>query len=267
MLQVKLLCDPAGMLNPGAVLSDDPDSYLRDLKLAPTVESEVDRCVECGYCEPSCPSKDLTLILTPRLRIVLRREMQKADVEGDGRLLNELRSDFSYEGIDTCAVDGLWQVACPVNINTGDRVRRLRAENAGAVEASIWATAANHWDGFTRLGGAALTLADSMPAVAVTAATRVGRALMGADTMPLYNQALPAGGSRRLPLPADKPAAAYFPACIRWAGQPITNLCSANLNSARHGALRASLSPQSSVGRGGAASQRWICGSLQSGRF
>ena len=30
-------------------------------------------CVECGFCEPVCPSRDLTL--TPRQRIVLRREM------------------------------------------------------------------------------------------------------------------------------------------------------------------------------------------------
>ncbi|MET4097317.1 FAD-binding and (Fe-S)-binding domain-containing protein [Arthrobacter sp. UYCu712] len=212
MRQVKLLCDPAGMLNPGAVLSDDPESYLRNLKLAPVVEEEVDRCVECGYCEPSCPSKDLTL--TPRQRIVLRREMQKAEAEGDAKLFDELQSDFGYEGIDTCAVDGMCQVACPVNINTGDLVRRLRAENAGAVESSFWATAANHWDGITRLGGTVLTLADRLPAPAVTAATSVGRAVMGPDTVPLYDRSLPTGGSRRLPKPAENPAAVYFPACI-----------------------------------------------------
>ncbi len=212
MCQIKLLCDPAGLLNPGTVLSDDPGSYLRDLKVAPTVESEVDRCVECGYCEPSCPSKDLTL--TPRQRIVLRREMKKADAEGDGRLLHELRSDFAYEGIDTCAIDGMCEVACPVNINTGDLVRRLRAENANTVESSLWATAANHWDGVTRLGAAALTLADGVPPTVVTTATRVGRAVMGAGKVPLYDRALPVGGNRRLPLPAEKPAAVYFPACI-----------------------------------------------------
>lgn len=212
MRQIKTLCDPTGMLNPGAVLSDDPNSYLRDLKLAPAVESEVDRCVECGYCEPTCPSKDLTL--TPRQRIVLRREMQKADAEGDAELLEELRSDFSYEGIDTCAIDGMCQVACPVNINTGDLVRRLRAENSGAVEASLWSAAAKHWDGLTQLGGAALTLANRVPPAVVTAATRVGRAVVGTDTVPLYDRTLPGGGSRRLSLAAAEPAAVYFPACI-----------------------------------------------------
>src|SRR5690606_27967419 len=64
MQRVKALVDPRGILNPGVILSDDPDAHLRNLKTALPVEGEVDRCVECGYCEPVCPSKDLTL--TPR---------------------------------------------------------------------------------------------------------------------------------------------------------------------------------------------------------
>ena len=39
----------------------------------PTVEQEVDRCIECGYCESVCPSRHITT--TPRQRIVIRREM------------------------------------------------------------------------------------------------------------------------------------------------------------------------------------------------
>ena len=72
--------------NPGAVLSEDPHAHIAHLKTAPVVEAEVDRCVECGYCEPVCPSKDLTL--TPRKRIVLRRELAKAQQAG-----NELNHD------------------------------------------------------------------------------------------------------------------------------------------------------------------------------
>lgn len=64
MWQVKRLIDPEGLLNPGVLLTEDPLGYTRDLKTAPTVESEVDRCVECGYCAPACPSKNITL--TPR---------------------------------------------------------------------------------------------------------------------------------------------------------------------------------------------------------
>ena len=75
----------AGMLNPGVLISDDADAHIRHLKVTPTVEEEVDRCVECGYCEPVCPSRDLTT--TPRQRIVLRREMQRAAASGDAALL------------------------------------------------------------------------------------------------------------------------------------------------------------------------------------
>ena len=85
MQEIKRLCDPRGILNPGVLISDDPDAHIRHLKVTPTVEEEVDRCVECGYCEPVCPSRDITT--TPRQRIVLRREMQRAESGGDTALL------------------------------------------------------------------------------------------------------------------------------------------------------------------------------------
>lgn len=212
MKEVKRLCDPTGLLNPGVVLSDDPTSYVRDLKLVPTVEEEVDRCVECGFCEPGCPSKDVTM--TPRQRIVVRREVQKAEAAGDTALLAELRKDYGYDGVDTCAVDGMCQVACPVNINTGDLVRRLRKEGTGAVDQVVWKTASRHWGTVARAGGAALTVARGTPTAMVTGATRLGRTILGADTVPLYGADLPRGGRRRRPLSAADPVAVYFPACI-----------------------------------------------------
>lgn len=213
MWEIKRLIDPSGILNPGVVLSEDADSYLHDLKRVPTVETEVDRCVECGYCEPTCPSKDITL--TPRQRIVLRRDMAWAEEQGDQNLLRELRADYDYEGVQTCAVDGMCGVACPVDINTGDLVRRLRAEEASKVEDGLWDVAARNWGAVTRLGGAALTVADSLPAPLVTAATQVGRAVLGADTVPRYDGGLPRGGSAapKTITPADA-RAVFFGACI-----------------------------------------------------
>ncbi|MFV0426536.1 MAG: FAD-binding and (Fe-S)-binding domain-containing protein [Beutenbergiaceae bacterium] len=211
MQQVKGLVDPQGLLNPGVLLTDLADAHIRDLKLAPAVEAEVDRCVECGYCEPVCPSKDLTL--TPRERIVLRREIERADQCGDRVLASTLRQEYDYDGIDTCAVDGMCQTACPVLINTGDLVRRLRAENAGKVEQGGWNLAAKHWGATTGAASAALTVARGLPAALPKLATSVGRAVLGAGTVPQYAGDLPGGGSKRVSVNAVAPEAIYFSSC------------------------------------------------------
>jgi D-lactate dehydrogenase len=195
MREVKRHIDPAGLLNPGVLLSDDPEAHLHHLKPVYPVEAEVDRCVECGYCEPVCPSRDVTL--TPRERIVLRREMQRAEAHGDAMLLKTLQREYDYDGVQTCAVDGMCQTACPVLINTGDLVRRLRGENAGTLSQKGWKTAAKQWDAVTRGASVGLTVADALPAALPGAATVVGRALLGADVMPRYSDELPAGGRRR----------------------------------------------------------------------
>ena len=212
MWTLKRLVDPQGVLNPGSVLSDDPRSYLADLKATPRVEEEVDRCVECGYCEPVCPSKDLTT--TPRQRIVLRREMEGARQRGDLALLAELEHDYDYEAVQTCAVDGMCQTACPVHINTGDLVRRLRAEDAGAVASRVWRTAAGHWATVARGAGAALTAADALPPTVPVAASKVGRLVAGADQVPLYDKRLPRGGTARPVLRDAEPEAVFFASCL-----------------------------------------------------
>lgn len=211
MWQVKRLVDPEGLLNPGVLLTEDPLGYTRDLKTAPTVETEVDRCVECGYCEPACPSKNVTL--TPRQRIVLRREMERAREVGDAELAKTLETEYGYDGIDTCAVDGMCQIACPVRINTGDLVRRLRAENQNSLAQGGWNLAAKHWDSVSGIGGRALTFADRLPAALPKLATQVGRAILGSDTVPLYTADLPGGGSRRPRIAETDPEAIYFSSC------------------------------------------------------
>jgi D-lactate dehydrogenase len=195
MREIKRLCDPDGVLNPGVVLTDDPGAHLRDLKSAPPVEQEVDRCVECGFCEPVCPSRDLTT--TPRQRIVLRREIERARQAGDQETVARLEREYDYDAVETCAVDGMCQTACPVTINTGDLIKRLRTEQAGRVAASGWAAAARHWDAATKVAATALSAAAALPAHAVIRVNELARSAGGADSVPLWSPELPGGGHRR----------------------------------------------------------------------
>ena len=213
MVDIKKAFDPAGILNPDVILTSDADLHLRNLKSTPPVEEEVDRCVECGYCEPVCPSKDLTT--TPRQRIVVRRAIAEADLRGDTILANELRREQVYGVVETCAVDGMCETACPVLINTGDLVRRLRSETVGAVESAVWNAAGRAWKPVTGMASIALSIASALPSPLITAPNVAARAIVGKDTIPLWSKDLPRGGGKRTAgvTPASVHAV-YFQACV-----------------------------------------------------
>ncbi|OEF09414.1 FAD-binding and (Fe-S)-binding domain-containing protein [Vibrio genomosp. F10] len=125
MQKIKRLFDPQGLFNPGVIINDNPHSHLEDLKPMPAADELVDRCIECGFCEPVCPSRTLTL--SPRQRIVLYRELQRRKNAGETVQASELEQVFEYQGLDTCAATGLCADRCPVGINTGDLVKKLRS--------------------------------------------------------------------------------------------------------------------------------------------
>jgi D-lactate dehydrogenase len=212
MRELKTLCDPAGTLNPGVLLTDDPAAHLKHLKIVPKVESEVDRCVECGYCEPVCPSRDLTT--TPRQRIVLRREIAAAEAAGNTDLVRKLRSDYEYDAVDTCAVDGMCATACPVAINTGDLVKRLRSERTGPATQAAWRAAATRWDTTTRVMARGLSVAAKLPPALPEGTVRVARAALGSERVPQWRRDLPAGGTVRRAAAVDNPDAVYLPSCL-----------------------------------------------------
>jgi D-lactate dehydrogenase len=144
MQRLKKAVDPENILNPGVIINEHPDAHLRDLKQMPSVEEEVDKCIECGFCEPSCPSRQLTA--SPRRRIVIRRVLENLKSEGKLAEYHELNQQFQYDGLDTCAVDGLCAVNCPVDINTGDLVKRLRVDTHSVLEKKLAVQTAKNFD-------------------------------------------------------------------------------------------------------------------------
>ncbi len=127
MKKLKELIDPEYLLNTGVIINADKQSHLKNLKTLPIVEEEVDKCVECGYCENRCPSRDFTL--TPRQRIGIRRALQRLKQEGKQNEYKQILEEYKFDGLDTCATDGMCATDCPVDINTGELVKRLRREN------------------------------------------------------------------------------------------------------------------------------------------
>ncbi|RDU61746.1 FAD-binding oxidoreductase [Helicobacter sp. MIT 14-3879] len=85
--QIKAIFDPQGLINPDVIICDDPSIHLQNLKPANAIEDFINQCMECGFCEKVCPSKDLTL--TPRQRIAVRREIARLEeLEAAGLLDN-----------------------------------------------------------------------------------------------------------------------------------------------------------------------------------
>jgi D-lactate dehydrogenase len=197
MQKLKALADPRGLLNPGVILPAHGRAHLDDLKPMPTVEHEVDACIECGFCEPKCPSRELST--TPRQRIVLRREMARLAAGGlpVGATLDELREAWPWYAVDTCATDGLCATACPVSIDTGKLTKRHRKEGSTGAASALASAAAGSFglvESLVRLG------------------LRTGGPLLpfGKEGRPQ----VPPGPARSASAPAASADAVYFPSCI-----------------------------------------------------
>src|SRR5690606_22658942 len=220
MWRIKRLLDPNGILNPDVILSEDPRIHLKNLKPLPAADEIVDKCIECGFCEPVCPSNGLTL--TPRQRIVIWRDIQAKKRAGIDT--TDLERAYEYHGLDTCAATGLCAQRCPVGINTGDLVRKLRG-----VDAHRQGTAtclAEHFA--TAMKGARFTLAAAngarkllgAPLLAKTSASL--RKLSG-ERLPQWTSALPQAVKPIAYTPASedaRPRVVYLAACVSRAMGP-----------------------------------------------
>jgi D-lactate dehydrogenase len=229
MRDIKALFDPTELLNPGVLITTDPRAHVTDLKDLPAVDEEIDRCVECGFCEPVCPSRRLTM--TPRQRIAVRRELARlARDGGDPVVRASLERDFAYSGIDTCAADGMCATVCPVHIDTGSLVKRLRGEahTTRAQSSAAWlARRFGRLEALMRFAVRAGHVVEWLiGARAIVALTRLLERASG-TRLPKWTEAVPlvpAAHARRAVTDgadAPGPVAIFFPSCMtRVMGRP-----------------------------------------------
>ncbi|MFE4328874.1 FAD-binding and (Fe-S)-binding domain-containing protein [Streptomyces sp. NPDC056831] len=215
MWRTKQIIDPDGVLAPRIVLDRDPKAHLRGLKTIPRVEPIADPCIECGFCEPTCPSEDLTT--TPRQRIVLRREMMRQP--DSSPVEAQLLDAYGYDAVDTCAGDSTCKLACPVGIDTGAMMKDFRHQRHSPREERIAALTAKNFkavEAAARLAVAAADrIGDRIGDGPLETLTGLARKAVRPDLVPEWLPEIPGAAARKLPRTSRVGASAvYYPACV-----------------------------------------------------
>jgi D-lactate dehydrogenase len=218
MREIKTIFDPQNLLNPGVITNDDPQVHLHDLKPLPAAHPIVDKCIECGFCEAVCPSRDLTF--TPRQRIVALREIARLRAAGNNpQEVAALEKTYQYPGLDTCAACGMCATRCPVSIDIGKVTKALRAEQFGDRGRWVAQRVADNFGPLTSGVRAGLWFADRTHAA--LGSKRMGALTSGARRLsggriPLWNNYMPRPAQRITKLNGQPQGAlevVYFPSC------------------------------------------------------
>ena len=218
MKEIKDLFDPEGLLNPGVIINDDAEAHIKNLKPLPATHEVVDKCIECGYCEPVCPSRNLSF--TPRQRIVARREISRQMATNAAPTeVKKLLKAYQYPGQETCAADGMCSTRCPVGIDTGKMVKALREEAHGDLANMVAEWVARNFKGVAGTINTTLSTVDKVHQLTGTEfmekASSTARTLT-VNKLPLWNREMPSGVAKikSEAFDPDNPLqVVYFPAC------------------------------------------------------
>lgn len=215
MQNLKRIFDPQNLLNPGVLINDDTDIYIKNIRAVAPVDDLVDRCVDCGFCEKSCPTTALNM--TPRQRISVLREIARLEAEGETEAAAKMKAGAQYDVIDTCTACQLCTIACPVNNSMGELVRKLRNEQITSTQQKVMDFQAKHWGAVNTLLSGGFDLIDGFHKFAGNSITqgvmRAARAV--SSEVPVWNPDFPRGGTLRAPsahIP-KRPTVVYFAAC------------------------------------------------------
>ncbi len=219
MKELKTIFDKESILNPGVLINDDPDIYVKNFKPMPLANSIIDDCIECGFCEVNCVSKDLTL--SPRQRIVVHREITSLQKSGrEPQRLAMLLNNFAYQGDATCATDGLCAISCPVDIDTGKLVKELRQKSISPGAHKRAVRIASHMKSITAVIRFVLNLVHVFHFIFGKRIMQFSADLLrkiSGNTLPRWNPYMPRGAKPVSPRHYDNDNVfnvVYFPSCI-----------------------------------------------------
>ncbi len=210
MRAVKSIFDPKGIFNPDVIITDDPQLHLKNLKAMPQADTLIDQCIECGLCEPACPSDGLSL--TPRQRIVLWRQHEELTRTGENpELLASIQKVYPYMGIDSCATTGMCATRCPISINTGEMMKSLKVANR---QPDISAFAESHINGLSKTARGMMNMAHMIGAKNSASLSKSMHSVF--KGIPVVPQSLPKAVKAITPRNQniDQSPVVYFVSCV-----------------------------------------------------
>lgn len=166
--RIKEIFDPHALINPDVIISDNPQIHTQNLKQSSEIEDFINQCMECGFCEKVCPSRELTL--TPRQRIAVRKEIARLEAllaestkstqKPTQEILEELKRGYQYFGIETCATCSMCSLSCPLEIDSAKIAQKLSPSTKGAVSRFIATQSAKHFSPTLSLAKGGLHIAN-----------------------------------------------------------------------------------------------------------
>lgn len=219
MVRIKNIFDPHKLINPGVIINENPHIHLENLKPLPAVNELVDKCMECGFCEPNCVAEGLTL--SPRQRIVIAREIARLQsTNEDSSRLKQMMADAQYFSDETCATDGLCGLLCPVKIDTGLFIKSLRHENhtkSGDKNAHSLGKQMNKLTAAGRIGLDFVNISHTILGSSIMGAIAGGMRSISGNRIPAWNRYMPKGSSKikhSIANVGKNDKVIYFPSCI-----------------------------------------------------
>lgn len=219
MLRIKNIFDPYKLINPGVIINENPRIHLENLKPLPAVNDLVDKCMECGFCEPNCVAEGLTL--SPRQRIVIAREIARLKASGeDTSRLQQMLHEAQYFSDETCATDGLCGLLCPVKIDTGKFVKEVRHEShteKGNKNAHKIGEQMGNLTSAGRVGLNFVNFWHTLLGSSIMGGIAGGMRSISGNRIPKWNKYMPKGGRKIKHSVANEgktDKVIYFPSCI-----------------------------------------------------